>query len=229
MARLYTAGSQAFRGMQPSPAGATGPHIVCVGLSEPVRPASRVSILWHALASAPSASCTPMPAVRLPCAPAGVTQITLPATGRRRWNRAGSAAGTPRRPGSSAWAWARRCRHSSRTVYAVQRGFVLHGQGDALAGVAGTHRFLAAGRSFTLFQASSNSTTARSARTVVRSRSRVRLAASNQAASLCNRSGVVRHRCWPGPAPGRRQSAGAAPRCRHRTTSAPAPPRRSCR
>ena len=77
---------------------------------------------------------------------------------------------------------------------AVQRGFVLHSQGqDALAGVAGTHRFpLAAGRSFTLFQASSNSTTARSARTVVRSRSRVRLAASNQAASLCNRSGVVK-------------------------------------
>jgi hypothetical protein len=33
--------------------------------------------------SGESLNCTPMPAVRLPCAPAGVIQTTLPDTGRR--------------------------------------------------------------------------------------------------------------------------------------------------
>jgi hypothetical protein len=45
---------------------------------------SRVSILLRTVSpSPPSGNCTPMPATRLPCAPAGVTQTTLPATGRR--------------------------------------------------------------------------------------------------------------------------------------------------
>src|SRR5690606_20424518 len=55
-------------------------HIVWVGLSASRVPASRVSILpFTASASAVSANCTPMPAVRLPWEPAGVIQTTLPA------------------------------------------------------------------------------------------------------------------------------------------------------
>ena len=59
-------------------------HIVCVARSALSVPASRASILFLiASPSAVSANCTPMPAGRLPCAPAGVTQTTLPATGWR--------------------------------------------------------------------------------------------------------------------------------------------------
>jgi hypothetical protein len=57
--------------------------MVLVGFSA-FMPAIRVSILERtASPSPPSVNCTPIPAVRLPWAPVGVTQITLPATGRR--------------------------------------------------------------------------------------------------------------------------------------------------
>src|SRR3546814_582900 len=59
-------------------------YIVLVGLSAPSAPASRVSMRPLTVSpSGVSANCTPTPAVRLPWAPVGVTQTTLPATGRR--------------------------------------------------------------------------------------------------------------------------------------------------
>src|SRR5690606_6057816 len=54
-------------------------YMVWVGLSAPSIPASIDSILVLAVsASAESLNCTPIPAVRLPCAPGGVIQMTLP-------------------------------------------------------------------------------------------------------------------------------------------------------
>src|SRR5690606_4000006 len=76
------------RGQQQRPrataaAGHGAHHIVWVGFSAVRLPASRVSIRFlTASPSGVSENCTPTPAVRAPWAPVGVTQTTLPATGR---------------------------------------------------------------------------------------------------------------------------------------------------
>src|SRR5690606_23461105 len=81
-----------------------------------------------------------------------------------------------------------------RHIRAVQRRLVLDPpRKDALAGVDRTHRIFPLDCTWLAApHASSNSTTARSARMVVRSRSRLRLAASNQAAGWFTRAGSVK-------------------------------------
>src|SRR5690606_36923048 len=72
------------QGQAPAAARDRPAHIVWVGFSAASVPASRVSIRFlTASPSGVSANCTPTPAVRAPWAPVGVTQTTLPATGRR--------------------------------------------------------------------------------------------------------------------------------------------------
>jgi len=55
-------------------------HIVCVGLSE-TRPVPKCSSIFVAAAKSASENYTPIPACRLPCAPFGVTQTTVPVMG----------------------------------------------------------------------------------------------------------------------------------------------------